>query len=131
MALADSKGEQTLIEQEAVSGLELLTKFLEISGASAIVFGFILASVRCIRQVFTEEGSSWYDNYRKSLGRVVSTGLEILVAATILKSITTDLSPESLGMLAIMIVIRTALSWSTVLEITGRWPWQRPSKTDV
>jgi uncharacterized membrane protein len=113
-----------MIEQDAFNGLVILTKFLEVAGAGAIVLGFIIASVRCLREAFGKESFDWYNDYRKALGRVVLIGLEVLVAATILKTITTDSSLESLGMLAIMIVIRTILSWSMVLEITGRWPWQ-------
>jgi len=52
-------------------------------------------------------------------------GLEILVAVTIIKTITVDASPENLGVLALMIVIRTMLSWTTVLEMNGKWPWQK------
>lgn len=63
--------------------------------------------------------------YRQSLGRSVLIGLEVLVAATIIKTITVEPSLESLGLLAGMIVIRTILGWTTVLEISGRWPWQK------
>ena len=59
--------------------------------------------------------------------------IQILVAATIIKTISVDPSLKSMGFLAIMIVIRTMLGWTTVLEMTGRWPWQkqkaRPSKS--
>jgi uncharacterized membrane protein len=58
-------------------------------------------------------------------GRALSLGPEILVAATIVKTTTVDPSPKALGMLAIMIGIRTMLSWAMVLEMTGRWPWQQ------
>ena len=114
-----------MIEQETFNGLVILTKLLEIAGAGAIVLGFIIASVRCLREAFGKESFDWYNDYRKALGRVVLIGLEVLIAATILKTITTDSSLESLGMLAMMIVIRTVLGWSTILEVTGRWPWQR------
>ena len=69
--------------------------------------------------------------YRKSLGRVVILGLEILVAVTIIKTITVEPTVESLGLLALIIVIRTALSWTTVLEMNGRWPWQPAPSADA
>jgi len=46
------------------------------------------------------------------------------VAATILKTITVEPTPEALGRLAFMIAIRTILGWTMVLEMNGRWPWQ-------
>ena len=119
-----------MIEQDAFNGLVILTKFLEVAGAGAIVLGFIIASVRCLGEAFGKEILDWYNDYRKALGRVVLIGLEVLVAATILKTITTDSSLESLGMLAMMIIIRTILSWSMVLEITGRWPWRSAPAKD-
>jgi hypothetical protein len=65
-------------------------------------------------------------NYRQALGRVVLIGLEVIVAATILKTITLEETVESVSFLAIMVAIRTILGWTMVLEMTGRWPWQRP-----
>jgi uncharacterized membrane protein len=52
------------------------------------------------------------------------------VAATVIKTITLDPTLRSAGMLAITVVIRTMLSWTTVLEIYGHWPWQKPVATD-
>ena len=65
------------------------------------------------------------DRYRRSLGRSVLIGLEILVAATIIKTIIVEPSVEGMGLLITMIIIRTMLGWTTVLEVSGRWPWQR------
>lgn len=56
--------------------------------------------------------------------------LEILVAATIIQTVTIGPSPTALGLLAIMIAILTILSWTTVLEMSGRWPWQREPATE-
>ena len=63
--------------------------------------------------------------YRQALGQSVLIGLEILVAAIIIKTVIVEPSLEGLGLLAGMIVIRTMLGWTTVLEINGRWPWQK------
>src|SRR5262249_23493866 len=52
-------------------------------------------------------------------------GLEVLVAADIVKTIAHELSVMSLGLLAGLVFVRTFLSWTLVLEIEGRWPWQR------
>jgi hypothetical protein len=49
----------------------------------------------------------------------------VLVAADIVKTIAHELSFVSLGLLAGLVLIRTFLSWTLVLEIDGRWPWQR------
>jgi uncharacterized membrane protein len=112
------------------SGLEILAQILEIVGASLLVIGFIIATVIYVLQNFQRGALLALVSYRKSLGRVILIGLEILVAATIIKTITVDPSVESLGLLALMIAIRTMLSWTTVLETSGRWPWQKSARAD-
>jgi uncharacterized membrane protein len=51
-------------------------------------------------------------------------GLEVLVAATIVKTATKEATLVSIGLLAGMIMVRTILSWTMVLEMEGHWPWQ-------
>ena len=111
--------------QSIIAILELVVRLGEIVGASALILGFVIVTARCFLQFRVLGVSASYDEYRKGLGRVVIVGLEILVAVTIIKTVTVDPSPESLGLLAITIVIRTILSWTTVLEMNGRWPWQK------
>jgi len=109
-----------------LQGLGVLVKSLEIVGAGAIVLGFVIATARCFRQSLRQGVIPAVGRYRLSLGRVILIGLEILVAATIIKTITLDPTMESIGLLAIMVTIRTVLGWTMVLEMSGRWPWQRP-----
>ena len=114
-----------IVSQPVISVLEIVGRLGEIIGASTLILGFIIVTVRCIFQVRTLGASTSYDGYRKGLGRVVLIGLEILVAVTIIKTITVEPSPESLGLLALMVVIRTILGWAIALEMNGRWPWQK------
>ena len=66
-----------------------------------------------------------YDQYRIRIGRSLLLGLEVLVAADIVKTVAIDLTFASLGLLAGLVLVRTFLSWTLVLEIEGRWPWRR------
>jgi uncharacterized membrane protein len=66
-----------------------------------------------------------YNVYKVRIGRTLLLGLELLVAADIVKTIALELTYVSLALLAGLIAIRTFLSWTLVLEIEGRWPWQR------
>ena len=109
-----------------VQVLVLLIRWLEIAGAGILVLGFLVATAGCLSQARSLGAVVAVAAYRKSLGRALLIGLEILVAATIIKTITVEPSLEGLGLVAIMIAIRTFLGWTTVLEINGRWPWQRP-----
>jgi uncharacterized membrane protein len=71
------------------------------------------------------ERMSVYRSYRQLLGRSILLGLELLVAADIIRTVAVTPTFESVGVLAIIVLIRTFLSFSLELEITGRWPWQK------
>ena len=58
-------------------------------------------------------------------GRAILLGLELLVAADIIGTVAITPSFESLGILALIVLIRTFLSFSLEVEIEGRWPWQK------
>ena len=111
---------------EAVTNeLRLVTQTLEAIGAFALILGFLIATSRCVLKIKPLGAMQAIEGYRRARGRVILIGLEILVAATIIKTIIIDPTLENMGLLAIMIAIRTALGWSTVLEMNGRWPWQK------
>ncbi len=59
------------------------------------------------------------------LGRAILLGLELLVAADIIKTVAVTPTLDSVVVLAIIVLIRTFLSWALELEISGRWPWQK------
>lgn len=65
-----------------------------------------------------------YQELRLRLGRGILLGLELLVAADIIHTVAVELSFESVGVLAIIVLIRTFLSFALELELTGTWPWQ-------
>jgi len=55
-------------------------------------------------------------------------GLEILVAADIVRTVALEATLQSVAVLGILVLIRTFLSWALVVEIEGRWPWQGPGE---
>ncbi len=111
---------------EVLQSLKVAVQALEIVGAGALVLGFVIATALCFRRSLQQGAMPAVNRYRRSLGRVVLIGLEILVAATIIKTITFDRTVEGMSLLAIMVAIRTTLGWTMVLEMNGRWPWQKP-----
>lgn len=69
-----------------------------------------------------------YEETRQRLARGTLLGLEVLVAADIIDTVAVDLSFKSVGVLAMILLIRTFLSFTLELELTGRWPWQQEHK---
>ena len=112
--------------EEMLEALAVVAKLLEIVGAVILVVGFIIGTTRWLRQSFLDKKTDAEATYRKALGRVILIGLELLVAATIIKTITVEPTVEGMGLLVFMVAIRTTLGWATFLEINGRWPWRRP-----
>jgi uncharacterized membrane protein len=72
-----------------------------------------------------------YPRYRANLGRGILLGLEILIGADIIATITAPLTWESVGLLGLIVLIRTFLSFSLEAEIDGQWPWSRQARRDA
>ena len=109
--------------------IEYVVLAVEALGVAAIVLGAILGILIASWQLMQRQ-QDVYRNFRRFLGRSILLGLELLVAADIIRTVAVTLSLRSVAVLAIIVVIRTFLSWSLELEISGRWPWQknRPSE---
>jgi len=109
--------------------VDQLAKALELIGVTIIVGGIVLATLRFVRDGrLTHDWQSAYPNYRSNIGRGILLGLELLVGADIISTITAPLTFESVGLLAGIVLIRTFLSFSLETEIEGCWPWQRAAK---
>jgi uncharacterized membrane protein len=115
-----------LTEAHAIA--DQLAKVLELVGVAIIIGGAVLSGVLFVRQGRIGDWRSAYDQCRSNLGRGILLGLELLVGADIISTITAPLTFESVGLLAGIVGIRTFLSFSLETEIEGCWPWQRAAK---
>src|SRR5262245_26987919 len=109
----------------AATGIEVL--------AVAIIVVVIAAAtaVYASRSLAHRADLRTYEDYRQRVGRAMLLGLEILVAADVIRTVALEPTLGNVAVLGLLVVIRTFLSWSLVLEIEGRWPWQaRPGRGD-
>lgn len=103
--------------------IEIVGDAIELAGVALIAGGLLVASVR---YAFTRAGTGTRtQRYRHDLGRAILLGLEVLVAADIVRTVAFTPTMASVSILALIVAIRTFLSWSLTLELEGRWPWQR------
>ena len=103
-----------------------VTTVFEIAGVSAMVLGFLVAPVLAARTWLRErDGRKAFKTLRDSIGLVILLGLEILVAADLVKTVTSTPSLTDATVLAIIVLIRTVLSLSLQVEIEGVAPWKR------
>lgn len=98
----------------------------ELAGVAAIVVGAFLALGLAGQRL--ARGAAFPDAYqtlRADLGRAILLGLELLVIADIIGTVAIEPTLQNLGVLAVIVAIRTFLSFSLELEVSGCWPWQR------
>lgn len=107
--------------------IEIVGKVLDAAGVAVIVVGAVAATVSAVATLVRRTGPV-YAPFRRFLGRSILVGLEILVAADIIRTVAITPTLESVAVLAAIVLIRTVLSFSLELEITGRWPWQKAPK---
>jgi uncharacterized membrane protein len=100
--------------------IDALGAALELAGVGLLIGGLLFALARGLRI-----GGDRYRRLRHDIGRAILLGLEVLVAADIVRSVALAPSMGGLAVLAAIVAIRTFLSWSLALELDGRWPWQR------
>jgi uncharacterized membrane protein len=101
----------------------LVSTGLDLAGIAALVIGAVLAFLFAGKiLVGTKDAAAAYRGLRRNLGKAILVGLELLVAADIIRSVAIAPSFATVGVLGIVVVIRTFLSWSLQLEVSGRWP---------
>ncbi len=112
------------LELQVTQWAHFAARGIEAFGIGIIVLGAIAATVAFVWDLRAGFGTA-YRSYREHLGHAILLGLEFLVAADIIGTVAVEPSFENLGVLAIIVAIRTFLSFALELEITGRWPWQQ------
>lgn len=99
---------------------------VEVLAVVVIVIAIAAALARyLVRGVFQRTAGDHYHDLKISLAKALLLGLEILVAADIIVTVAVEATLESVIILGLLVVIRTFLSWSLLVELEGHWPWQR------
>lgn len=100
----------------------LAVRALEVAGLVAMIAGSAVAVVSSLRK---SAAGKRYPLLRQNLGRAILLGLELLVAADIVRTVTITPTLVSVAVLGGIVLIRTFLSFTLEVEIEGRWPWRR------
>lgn len=105
--------------------IEWVALGLEIFAIAVVTAGFAYGSARFVVGMFNPaRRMAVYRAYKNFIGRTLLLGLEILVAADIIRTVALDPTLENIAALGLLVAVRTFLSWSLVVEIEGRWPWR-------
>ena len=119
-----------------VSLVDTLGRAVEFAGVVVLIAGMVwatlaaaLTSLRRWRGDTVVTGPYW--TFRASLARAILLGLEILIAADIILTVTVDTTIESALALVLIVFVRVALSFTLTVEVEGRWPWQAPREAST
>ncbi len=104
--------------------VEAAGKVIDGAGVAVTIVGALAATIAAGLRLYHRQPDT-YRRYRQQLGRSILLGLELLVAADIIRTVAVTPTVRSVLVLAGIVLIRTFLSFSLELEITGRWPWQK------
>lgn len=102
--------------------IEIVGKAIDAVGVSVIAIGALYSAVGAAMRLSRREPA--YRPFRQQLGSSILLGLEFLVAADIIRTVAVTPEPKSVLVLGGIVLIRTFLSYSLQLEVTGYWPWQ-------
>jgi uncharacterized membrane protein len=107
--------------------MERVVDGFEIAGVAILVVGSLLAFVSAATAVRGGDLRVAYQRARQDVGRAILLGLEVLIIADIVLTITVDQTFESALTLGLIVLVRTFLSFSLEIELEGALPWRRGS----
>ena len=111
--------------------IEYAALAIEVLAVAIIVVAILGATIRYLFQAALHPFvKGRYQKLKVSLGRTLLLGLEILVAADIVRTVALEATLQSVLVLGLLVLIRTFLTWALVVEIEGRWPWQPERKVE-
>lgn len=104
-----------------------ISELIDYAGVAIIAAGAAIALIIFARDLLNAQvrREDAYTNVRTFLGRSLLLGLEFLVAGDVIKTVAVEPTIDSVLVLAIIVLVRTVLSWSIDVEIDGAWPWQK------
>jgi uncharacterized membrane protein len=104
--------------------MEDIGDVIDAAGVAVIVVGMLISTGGAVIELRRHE-TGIYRHFRQQLGRTILLGLELLVVGDIVRTVAAQPTLTSVAILAIIVLIRTFLSFSLEIELTGYWPWQR------
>ena len=113
------------------SAMDTVVMAFEIAGVAVLAVGSAFALVTGAALIARGERDGAYASVRRNVGRSILLGLEILIIADIVKTITIDSTIESAVILGIIVLVRTFLSFSIEIELDGVPPWRRRDRASA
>lgn len=104
-----------------------IAEIIEVLAIVVIAVGVVFAITSGFFDWFRHGAATGFETFKRLIARGLLIGLDLLIAADVIKTVTLEGTIESALVLGLLVLIRTFLSWTLVLEVEGHWPWQRHS----
>ena len=116
-----------MLDESVLLFIDIISRVIEIIAVLMIFGAVILGSAKYLTKRYYQDGKKppVLTQYRQFLGQWLLLGLELLVAADVIRTVALDQTLESVASLGLLVLVRTFLSWALVVEVEGRWPWQQ------
>jgi uncharacterized membrane protein len=111
------------VDFEAV--MEDVVRGFEVAGVAILAVGSVIAGIRFVLGLAGHGRAGAYERVRTDVGKAILLGLEVLIIADIVQTITIDTTLESAITLGVVVLVRTFLSFSLEIELEGVVPWRR------
>ncbi len=107
---------------------EHISEWIEIIAIAVITVAVLAAFMVGIRAIRSQGLRESVEATKQAVGRGLLLGLDLLIAADVIRTVTLEPTLENVAALGLLVVVRTFLAWSLMVELQGRWPWQRPEE---
>jgi uncharacterized membrane protein len=112
--------------------IEFAIRAIEGLAVAIIALSVLVFTLRYLYFMLVRRGRSAaaFTQYKHGLGKALLLALELLVAADVVQTVVLEFTLANVAALGVLVLVRTFLSWSLVVEIEGRWPWQAERKAE-
>lgn len=101
-----------------------VAEWIEIVAITVIAIAVVVGFISGLRAALSEGSTAGIQAIKHQIGRGLLLGLDLLIAADIIRTVTLEPTLENVTALGVLVIVRTLLAWSIVVELSGRWPWQ-------
>jgi len=100
------------------------SEWIELAAIGVIVVTVVVAAVVGVRTAMSSTTTVGLSAFKLALAKGLIAGLDLLIAADVIRTVTLDQTSENVLVLGLLVVVRIILTWSLIVETEGRWPWQ-------
>ena len=101
-----------------------LAEWIEIAAVTLIAVTIVVATVIAVRTALSSTTTAGLNAFKLALSKGLITGLDLLIAADVIRTVTLDQTMENVVVLGLLVLVRIILTWSLIVETEARWPWQ-------